>query len=94
MLQEVCLYSVGDKLSISNDVVNKESSNASNHPLFVGKFDYLSRTNNDLGFKKGDLLYILSTDDKDWWLASNTSGKEGYIPSNHVAIFGALNAEE
>ena len=86
--------SVGDKLSVSNEVVNKEPSDASNHPLFVAKFDYLSRTNNDLGFKKGDLLYILSTDDKDWWLASNTSGQEGYIPSNHVVIFGSLTAEK
>ena len=74
--------------------MNKEPSCASNHPLFVGKFNYMSRTNTDLGFTKGELLYILSTDDEDWWLASNTSGQEGYIPSNHVAIFGSLTAEE
>lgn len=85
---------VGDKLSVSNEVVNKEPSDASSHPLFVGKFDYLSRTNTDLDFRKGDMLYILNTDDKDWWLASNTAGQVGYIPSNHVATFGSLTAEQ
>jgi len=60
----------------------------------VAKFKYSSRTNDDLGFKKGEMLYILNTDDDDWWLARNKSNKEGYIPSNHVAMVGTMNAEE
>ena len=74
--------------------MNQEPSVASSHPLFVGKFIYLSRTNDDLDVRKGDLLYILNTDDEHWWRAKNTSGEEGYIPSNHVAEYGSLNAEE
>ena len=66
-----------------------------NYPVFVGKYDYDSRTDDDLSFKKGDLLYIISTDEGDWWFAqSMITGKEGYIPSNHVAKWGSLDAEE
>ena len=63
--------------------------------MFVGKYDYDSRTDDDLSFKKGDLLYIVSTDDEDWWFGrSVATGKEGYIPSNYVAKWGSLDAKE
>ena len=29
-----------------------------NYPIYVGKYDYDSRTDDDLSFKKGDLMYI------------------------------------
>ena len=66
-----------------------------NYPLFVGKYDYLSRTDDDLNLKKGDLVHIINRDDKDWWFArSKDTGQEGYIPSNYVAEYGTLDAEE
>ena len=65
------------------------------YPLYVGKYDYDRWLDDDLSFKKGDLMYILNTDDEDWWLArSKETGKEGYIPSNHVAEWKKLEAEE
>ena len=55
------------------------------YPIHAAVFDYESRTDNNLSFKKGDLLYIINTDDKDWWFArSKDSGKEGYVPSNYL----------
>ena len=39
------------------------------YPLYVGKHNYSARTTDDLSFKKGDLLYIIRTDDDGWWLA-------------------------
>ena len=66
-----------------------------NFPLFVGKYDYSSRTDDDLSFKKGDLLYIINTDEGDWWYArSKNTGQEGYIPNNYVAEYKSLDAEE
>eukprot|EP00731_Ephydatia_muelleri_P031841 Em0023g348a len=65
------------------------------YPIYVGKYDYDSRTDDDLSFKKGDLMYIISTDEGDWWFArSKDTGKEGYIPSNYVAEYKSLDAEE
>ena len=66
-----------------------------NFPLFVGKYDYLSKTDDDLSFKKGDLLYIIDTDEGDWWYArSKDTGQEGYIPNNYVGEYKSLDAEE
>jgi len=39
------------------------------YPVYVGKYDYDSRTDDDLSFKKGALMYIISTDEGDWWFA-------------------------
>lgn len=65
------------------------------YPMYVGKYDYDSRTDDDLSFKKGDLIYIISTDEGDWWFArAKDSGREGYIPSNYVAEYKSLDAEE
>lgn len=65
------------------------------YPIYVGKYDYDSRTDDDLSFKKGDLMYIISTDEGDWWFArAKEGGREGYIPSNYVAEYKSLDAEE
>ena len=61
----------------------------------VAKFDYDSQTDDDLTFKKGDLMYIINTEDNDWWYAQlKDTGTEGYIPSNYVAQWKSLDAEE
>ena len=65
------------------------------YPVYVGKYDYHGHADDKLSFKKGDLLYVISTDEGDWWFAcSKDSNKVGYIPSNYVAEWGSLDAEE
>ena len=55
------------------------------YPVFVCTHDYDSRTDDDLGFRKGDLMYVISMDNEGWWFArSKDTGREGYIPSNYV----------
>ena len=66
-----------------------------NYPLYVAKYGYSSRTDDDLGFEKGDLLYIINRDDEGWWFArAKLTGQEGYIPNNYVAEHKSLDAEE
>lgn len=66
-----------------------------NCPTYVSKYDYESRTDDDLTFAKGDLLYIISTDEGDWWYAQHkVTGEQGFIPSNYVAEHDSLDAEE
>ena len=63
--------------------------------MFVGKYDFDSQTDDELSFKKGDLLYIISTDEGDWWFGqAMTTGKEGYIPRKGVAKWRSLEVEE
>ena len=48
-----------------------------------------------MSFNKGDKLYIINNDDKDWWFArAKSSGQEGCVPSSYVAEFNSLEAEE
>ena len=62
--------------------------------LYVGKYDYHARKTDELSFKKGDIFYITRSDG-DWWYARlRDSGQEGYVPSNFIAEFNSLNAEE
>ena len=66
-----------------------------NIPVFIAKYDYDSRTDDDLTFRKGDLLYIISTEEGDWWYTRHTkTGQEGYVPSNYIAEWKSLEAEE
>ena len=62
--------------------------------MFVGKYDFDGQTDDNLSFKKGDFMYIISTDG-DWWFArSLTTGMEGYIPSSHVAEWKSLMEDQ
>uniref|UniRef100_A0A2K5V077 Tyrosine-protein kinase n=1 Tax=Macaca fascicularis TaxID=9541 RepID=A0A2K5V077_MACFA len=68
---------------------------------FVALYDYESRTETDLSFKKGERLQIVNNTRKvdvregDWWLAHSLStGQTGYIPSNYVAPSDSIQAEE
>ena len=66
-----------------------------NYPIYVGKYDYDSLHDEDLSFKKGDLMYIISADDGDWWFARlKDSEEEGYVPSNYLTEIGSLHAEK
>lgn len=61
----------------------------------IAVYDYEKRTEDDLGFHKGDHLETaISFMKDDWWLArSKASGEVGYIPSNYVAELKSLGAE-
>ena len=62
---------------------------------FIGLYDYDARTAEDLSFRKSERLQIMNNTDGDWWLArSLVTGKEGYIPSNYVAPFQSVQAQE
>lgn len=62
--------------------------------VFVALYDYDARTEEDLSFKKGELLEILNDTQGDWWYArSRTTRTEGYIPSNYVAKQKSLESE-
>ena len=63
-----------------------------NWPLFEAKYNYAPQ---DLGFRKGDLLYIISTKKGDWWYAQHKdNGDKGFVPSNYIAEYKSLDAEE
>lgn len=75
------------------DAAASETS-ATSTKIFVALYDYDARTDEDLSFRKGELLEILNDTQGDWWYArSKTSKAEGYIPSNYVASVKSLESE-
>lgn len=64
--------------------------------LFVALYDYEARTAEDLSFKKGENLEVVTSNDGgDWWQArSLLTNAVGYIPSNYVAPASSLKSEE
>uniref|UniRef100_A0A1I7XFS4 Non-specific protein-tyrosine kinase n=1 Tax=Heterorhabditis bacteriophora TaxID=37862 RepID=A0A1I7XFS4_HETBA len=71
---------------LSSNFPLPNGNNNDNSPSFVALFDYKARTNEDLSFKKDEVLEILNNKQEDWWWARHkVNGREGYIPSNYVA---------
>ncbi|XP_056008707.1 tyrosine-protein kinase Yes-like isoform X3 [Ostrea edulis] len=63
-------------------------------------YDYDARADDDLSFKKNDLLNLLDDSDPDWWFVSHANPNdsatkfEGYVPRNCVAMEDSLESYE
>ncbi|CAD5206584.1 unnamed protein product [Bursaphelenchus okinawaensis] len=87
-------------ISYPVEPANKPYSKSSEakHPLtgniYVALYDYEARTDDDLSFKRNDLLEVLDDSLGDWWYArSVVTSKVGYIPSNYVAKHKSISAQ-
>ncbi|GFO26836.1 adapter molecule crk-like protein [Plakobranchus ocellatus] len=50
------------------------------------KFDFPGRDPEDLPFKRGDILYVISEDEEEWWTARNSLGQVGQIPVGYTQL--------
>lgn len=50
----------------------------------VAKYDFEGSDPDDLPFRKGEILTIVSKDEEQWWTARNTMGQAGSIPVPYV----------
>ena len=48
-------------------------------------FDYAAMNDDELSFKKNDIVFIVAKEDENWWKGS-LNGKVGILPSNYVHI--------
>ena len=88
------LSSVPTDSSISMQASPQRPIESGPTKVFLALYDYDARTDEDLSFKKGELLEILNDTQGDWWFArSKLNKKEGYIPSNYVAKAKSLESE-
>lgn len=63
------------------------SSDTTKHGLHAPKFklEFVSKVDDDLPFKRYEILYIIKKDAKnEWWTARNSLGQCGLIPANYV----------
>lgn len=63
--------------------------------VLIALFDFEPRTQEDLGFNKGEHLETVPAMMRsEWWyVRSKSTKKEGYVPSNYVAELKSLGAE-
>lgn len=57
-----------------------------------GKYDFPGRDEEDLPFKKNELLYIVEKPEEQWWEALSQDGKMGSIPAPYVTIESTVPA--
>jgi len=50
----------------------------------LAKYDFDGRDEEDLPFKKGEMLTVVSKDEEQWWTARNSLGQTGSIPVPYV----------
>ncbi|KAL1129982.1 hypothetical protein AAG570_012925 [Ranatra chinensis] len=50
----------------------------------IAKYDFDGSDQDDLPFRKGDILTIISKDEDQWWTARNVQGQTGSIPVPYV----------
>lgn len=48
------------------------------------EYDFNTSSNEELPFKKGDVLEIIEQSENDWWMGRNASGQTGFIPRAYV----------
>ena len=64
-------------------------------PIYIARYSYEARTDEDLSFRKGEKLEVIGDTEGDWWQArALATSKEGYIPRNYVAPIASYEAEE
>jgi len=91
---QMIMYPHEPKIKLSPVDSARKQSQGRGSNLFIALFDYEARTDEDLSFKKNELLEILNDMQGDWWYArSLQSGKTGYIPSNYVAKEKSIDAQ-
>ncbi|CAI5439342.1 unnamed protein product [Caenorhabditis angaria] len=83
-------HNLNNNSSSPNNTIDKKSivggGNNNQNSNFIALFQYDARTDDDLSFKKDDILEILNDTQGDWWFARHkATGRTGYIPSNYVA---------
>ena len=46
----------------------------------------------DLPFKKGEILTVISKDEEQWWTARNSLGQTGSIPVPYITVVSLKNS--
>ncbi|XP_012277560.1 adapter molecule Crk [Orussus abietinus] len=50
----------------------------------IAKYDFEGHDSDDLPFRKGEILTVISKDEEQWWTARNNLGQTGSVPVPYV----------
>ncbi|KAL5006222.1 hypothetical protein ScPMuIL_015028 [Solemya velum] len=60
----------------------------------IAKYDFTGRDEEDLPFKKGEILEVITKDEEKWWTAKNSSGAMGQIPVPYIQKYESNQVHE
>lgn len=60
----------------------------------IGKFDFDGSDQDDLPFRRGEILTVIRKDEDQWWTARNSAGRIGSIPVPYIQKFDESAEEE
>ncbi|XP_014296726.1 adapter molecule Crk [Microplitis demolitor] len=58
----------------------------------IAKYDFEGNDQDDLPFRKGEILTVISKDEEQWWTAKNNVGQKGSIPVPYVQKYEEENS--
>ncbi|XP_034939280.1 adapter molecule Crk [Chelonus insularis] len=57
----------------------------------IAKYDFEGNDPDDLPFRKGEILTVITKDEEQWWTARNSVGQKGLIPVPYVQKYEEEN---
>ena len=57
----------------------------------LAKYDFEGNDPDDLPFKKGEIMTVVSKDEEQWWTARNSLGQTGSIPVPYICKVSFLS---
>ncbi|CAL8347891.1 unnamed protein product [Merluccius merluccius] len=79
---------------LPGQIFQKMEEQGDSSKMVVALYPYEAIHPDDLGFKKGETLKVLE-ECGEWWRAKSLSSRrEGFIPSNYVALANTMETEE
>lgn len=71
------------------------SRNASLTVLFQARarHDFNAENSDELSFKSGEILRVLSQESDEWWMGERCDGTRGIFPANYVEVLGTEGEE-
>lgn len=61
--------------------------------IVIAKFDFAGNDADDLPFRRGEKLAVVSRDEEQWWTARNVHGRTGSIPVPYVQRMADMSAD-
>jgi myosin heavy subunit len=82
--EEYAQEEYGEEEYAEEEYAEEEYAEEEYGEVVTATWDYTAEEENELSFKAGEQITIVSKDDPGWWTGTNAAGETGMFPSNYV----------
>jgi spectrin alpha len=74
-----------DEIIMTQDsTVSDMASLDSSKQYLKAQHNYTAQSARELSIRKGEILILINSANKEWWKVENQSGKQGFVPASYV----------